>query len=198
MYGGHPHFRLEKGQKACLFRLTWFAAMVAAALVAGAVTCGAAAQEGGLELRLKSESADLLAVATRQEGDAARGAIVFHQPHTVCTKCHAVDGSPSGLGPDLTALPKEMTDGQLVESLLEPSKTIRKGFELVTVATSDGRTLTGLVVESNDQRIVLRDPAQSGQVIAIGRRDIERQSASGTSAMPTGFVNQLASRQQFL
>lgn len=166
--------------------------------VFGAALVSAIGQDVGLEGRLKSQGAAALAVAARAEGDAARGSIVFHQPHTTCTKCHAVDGSPSGLGPDLTSLPKETTDTQLVESLLEPSKAILKGFELVTVVTGDGRTITGLIVESSGQRIVLRDPVQSAQAIAIGRGDIERQSASSTSAMPTGLVNQLASRQQFL
>src|SRR5262249_26320740 len=172
----HLHNKFFLTLRRLILRLT------GASVVFGAALIAAIAQDVGLEGRLKSEAAAALAVAARGEGDAARGAIGFHQPHTTCTKCHAFDGSSSGLGPDLTSLPKETTDAQLVESLLEPSKTIRKGFELVTVAMSDGRTLTGLVVESNDQRIVLRDPAQSGQVIAIGRRDIERQSASGTSA----------------
>jgi putative heme-binding domain-containing protein len=151
-----------------------------------------------LEADLKSEPAESLSAAARKDGDAARGAILFHQPHTTCTKCHAVDGTSNGLGPDLTALPRETTDAQLVESLLQPSKFIRKGFELMTMATSDGRTITGLVVESNDQRIVLRDPAQPAQTITIARGDIVQQSAGNISAMPAGLVNQLSSRQQFL
>src|SRR5204862_6250915 len=43
-----------------------------------------------------------------------------------------------------------------------------------------------------------RDPAQPAQTIPIARSEIGPQSASSTSAMPTGLVNQLSSRQQFL
>ncbi len=168
------------------------------ALALAATSCAAYGQQPGLEANLKAEGLLPLAIAARQDGDAARGAIVFHQPHTTCAKCHAVDGSQTGLGPDLTALQRETTDEQLVESLLEPSKAIRKGFELLTVATTDGRTVIGLVVETNDQRIVLRDPAQPANTITIARGEIERQTASSASAMPAGLVNQLASRQQFL
>ncbi len=168
-----------------------------AALVATAVSL-VTGQEISLESALKGERVDALVAAARSEGDAARGAVVFHQPQTACIKCHAVDGSPTGLGPDLTALPREVTDAELVESLLEPSKAIRKGFELVTVATHDGRAITGLVAGSNERQVVIRDPSQPAQPIVIDRRDIERQSVSGASAMPAGLINQLASRQQFL
>src|SRR5262245_43641322 len=90
--------------------------LTATFVVFGVGLIAATAQEAGLEGRLKSEGAAALAFAAREEGDAARGAITFHQPHTTCAKCHAVDGSPSGLGPDLTSLPKETADAELVES----------------------------------------------------------------------------------
>src|SRR5690242_5235352 len=75
------------------------------------------AQEQPLEFRLKGEGARSLAQAARKDGDAARGAIVFHQPQTTCAKCHVVDGGQLSLGPELTSLPKETTDEHLVESL---------------------------------------------------------------------------------
>jgi putative heme-binding domain-containing protein len=168
------------------------------AIALAAICSHLVAAEPTLEDLLKLEAANSLAAATRKDGDAARGAIVFHQPHTTCTKCHATDGSQNGLGPDLTALPRETTDEQLVEALLEPSKSIRKGFELVTIATVHGRTVTGLVLNTNDKQVVLRDPAQPAQNVTIATADIERQLISATSAMPAGLVNQLTSRQQFL
>src|SRR5205085_951757 len=57
-----------------------------------------AAQDVGLQSSLQAEAPESLAMEGRRDGDAARGAIVFHQPHTACTKCHAVDGSPNSLG----------------------------------------------------------------------------------------------------
>lgn len=163
-----------------------------------ALFSAARAGDFDLESRLKSEVPAVLATAARQEGDAYRGAIVFHPPQTTCTKCHSVDGTEIGLGPDLTALPREMTDESLVESLLDPSKSIRKGFELVTVATLDGRSISGLVVENNAERLVLRESATPGKTIAVTRHEIEKLVTNTTSAMPAGIMNQLASRQQFL
>src|SRR5581483_3770420 len=92
--------------------------------------CGSfSSAEPTLELVLTQEGTSALATAARAHGDAGRGAVLFHRPHVGCTKCHAVDGSPSPLGPDLTRLGKDATDEYLVESVLVPSKVIRQGFE---------------------------------------------------------------------
>src|SRR5439155_11784067 len=86
----------------------------------------------------------------------------------------------------------------LVESLLAPSKVIRKGFETVIVTRTDGRTVTGLLAEERKDTIVLRDSATGGQPVVIAKGDIESRSVGTTSLMPSGLANQLADRQQFL
>ena len=152
-----------------------------------------------LDEELQQASAAELAALVRREGDAARGAIVFFQQQMACGKCHSVgDGKPSPLGPDLATLAKDTRDESLVESVLLPSKVIRKGFESVTVVTSAGKTLSGLVVEQTKDRLVLRDLAREGEVTILPAADIESTNQNPLSIMPAGQVNQLASRQQFL
>ncbi|MFN9040167.1 MAG: hypothetical protein ACK5YO_27980, partial [Planctomyces sp.] len=83
-----------------------------------------------LEQQLLSVSPSQLAAEALQSGDAARGAILFHQPQSLCSRCHSTGQSAvSLLGPDLTALPADTTDAHLVESVLQPSKEIRRGYE---------------------------------------------------------------------
>ena len=92
------------------------------------------AQRPDLEAQLLHEDPAALAKAARAQGDPVRGAVLFHQPHLSCTKCHAAGGrAPSPLGPDLAQPEPGTTDAHLVESVLAPSKVIRKGFETVTV-----------------------------------------------------------------
>ena len=86
----------------------------------------------------------------------------------------------------------------LVESILDPSKMIKKGYETVTISTDDGRTLTGLLGEDRPDAVVLRDPAQDGKPITIPKEQIEERKDGGTSIMPAGLVNNLGTRQQFL
>jgi putative heme-binding domain-containing protein len=154
-----------------------------------------------LEDTLAAEGTQALARQARERGDARRGAILFHQPQAACARCHEGDGGTGTppLGPDLARLDrKETTDEALVESVLFPSRQIRQGFAPVTVATADGRTLTGLVAEEDATRLVLRDAAENGRRVALEKRAIEARAAGKTSLMPAGQVNQLGGRQDFL
>jgi putative heme-binding domain-containing protein len=151
-----------------------------------------------LEQQLQQTSVAQLVKLAREQGDAARGAIVFFQPHMACSKCHAVgDGKTTSLGPDLATL-ADVNDEGLVESVLWPSKLIRKGYESVVVVTTDGRKLSGVVVERTSDRLTIRDVERSGESSTLSSEDIEQVESSAVSIMPAGQVNQLASRQQFL
>ena len=70
-----------------------------------------------------------LAAAARQDGDATRGAIVFYQQYLSCAKCHIAGDDQSLLGPDLSKAGKEATDTYLIESILDPSKAIKQGYQ---------------------------------------------------------------------
>jgi putative heme-binding domain-containing protein len=174
--------------------------LLAVVMVSGADGGPAAGVPGPLDQQLRREGPSALARDARRLGDARRGALVFYQPALTCTKCHVSEraDAPPTLGPDLAALGKGVPDVELVEGVLEPSKAIKKGYEPVTIATDDGRTITGLLAEERPDAVVLRDPGQDGKPVAIARGRIEQQGRGGPSIMPAGLVNSLGSRQQFL
>ena len=159
----------------------------------------AEAPQTALDLRLKGENAVDLAREARASGSPARGAILFYQPQMTCAKCH-VGNETSGLplGPDLALLGAKATGAEVVESILDPSKTIRQGFESVTIATKDGRVVTGLLGSERPLALVIRDLAQDGKPTTILRADIEERKNGGPSLMPAGLVNLLGTRQEFL
>ncbi len=153
---------------------------------------------GTLETRLLTEGPTTLARDARRLGDVRRGASVFYQPSLTCTKCHTSEtGSPS-LGPDLAALGKDVADVYIVESILEPSKVIKKGYETVTLSLEDGRTVTGLLGEDRADAVVIRDPGQDGKGVTVRKDQIEERKDGGASIMPAGLANNLSTRQQFL
>ena len=152
-----------------------------------------------LERQLFAEKADVLARDAQKNGDATRGAIVFYQPYLTCTKCHtAGDETQHPLGPDLARLDRATTPAHLVESVLEPSKVIHKGYEPVTVLLTDGKSISGILIEQKAAGVVLRDVAQEGKVVTIRKDEIEEVALPKTSLMPAGLVNMLGTRQQFL
>lgn len=151
-----------------------------------------------LEQQLNQEAPAELAQLARSQGDPKRGALLFHQPHLACTKCHAVGEGKNPLGPDLTKPEGELDPARLVEAVLTPSKNIRKGYELLVIALEDGRTLTGLLAEDRETELVLRDAAEPGELRTIPKSSIEQQVVGRQSIMPAGLANLTGGRREFL
>ena len=151
-----------------------------------------------MSLAERLASADLkeLAHEAREKGDAIRGAHLFYSQGISCAKCHD-PRQGERLGPDLASKRDGVNDAYLVESVLHPSKSIRKGFEQISVLTDEGLVLTGFKVSDKGEQLILREPA-GGKEIRIDSDAIEETFPSQVSAMPAGLVNQLGSRQQFL
>ena len=118
----------------------------------------------------------------------------------MCSKCHVSEGPETSppLGPDLSALGKNVSGTELVEAILEPSKLIRRGYETITIVTNDGRTTSGLLAEDRPDAVILRDLGQNGKPVTISKNKIDQRDNRGPSLMPVGLANTLTSRQQFL
>lgn len=167
-------------------------------LAIGMLLTSATSHAQFLDAELQRAPLPELVAGARQLGDAARGAVAFHQPSMACGKCHLVGSdNPLTLGPDLSALGPEVSDESIVESVLYPSKVIRKGYESVTVLKPDGQVITGLLVERTEEQLVVRDVARAGESVSIPSEDIEQVKTGELSIMPAGQMNQLTSRQQF-
>jgi putative heme-binding domain-containing protein len=148
-----------------------------------------------LQEQLAAEPVADLTKAVRERGDAGRGAILFFQPFLSCAQCH--DGEAQ-LGPDIAKAGKEATAKHLVESVLFPSKVVKKGYETVVVTTRDERTVSGLLVMETAESLTLLDPAANGKRVTIGKSEIEKRLVGKQSMMPEGLINTLSDRQQFL
>lgn len=121
------------------------------------LVCGLVEPVAGqtLEEQLLAEPLTKLAQAARDQGDAVRGAMVFHHSSLTCVACHSVGDRPNAIGPDLTKLAGTTSDESLVESLLEPSKVIAPAYAMVSVQTSDGLIVSGVPVEDTAEKLVL-------------------------------------------
>ncbi len=133
-------------------------------------------------------------------GDAHRGAMVFAAARSACLSCHRLSDDAAGdlggaVGPELTAIGKQLKPQLLVESLLWPNREVKPEYTSWRVLTADGKTLTGYRQSSNSQQVVLRDPARD-TVVTIPRAEIEEEQAAG-SMMPEGLLASMT-RQQVL
>ena len=151
-----------------------------------------------LEQQLLRQRAASLAAAARSQGDAQRGALLFYQRDVGCATCHAPDEGRPAVGPDLCKPPDNASDVYLVESVLQPSKSIRKGYESIQVVTHEGQTIAGLLAEERPDALVLRKAEGNFELTRIPKDAIDERQTSPVSLMPAGLVNQLSGREQFL
>ena len=166
------------------------------------VVAAAEAVTTPLAERLIAEDRAALVAEIQHAGDPRAGATIFHTRHLTCTQCHVVGEGPALLGPSLAALPpdvpRERVVAHLIDSLLDPSASIRPEYRGVTLLTVDGRSVSGLVVRETDEAVVLREAATAGGEITVRKDDIDERLAATTSLMPGGLVNLLADRKQFI
>ncbi|HET6880265.1 MAG TPA: TIM barrel protein [Pirellulales bacterium] len=119
------------------------------------------------------------------EGDVQRGRALFGS--LGCTKCHGVTlEQPGGGAPNLVGLRRRFTTAYVVESVLLPSKQVADPFRGTTLVLSDGRTLSGLVVNDTDEQLELLLPDAKRATIA--KTEIEERAPSAISPMPSGLV----------
>ncbi len=150
-----------------------------------------------LEEELLNTSLDELVKVAKKRGKARHGKRVFYQSQAACFACHdPPDGAPR-VGPDLS-LAKEtrLTDEELVESILRPSKKIDKEYQQKKILTIDGKVYEGVVVSEDKNLLVLKSPTDP-KPIKIPQDDIEEVADSKVSTMPAGLVRELKSRRDF-
>jgi putative heme-binding domain-containing protein len=130
--------------------------------------------------------AEMTAYFRENIGDPKAGERVFK---SLCAQCHAIHGEGRKLGPDITANGRASFE-QLVSNIFDPSLVIGPAYQTVTVVTEDGRNLTGLIAEDNDQRIVLRLPGDAEEIVP--RNNINYLRESKLSMMPEGIEHSLS------
>jgi putative membrane-bound dehydrogenase-like protein len=123
------------------------------------------------------------------KGNAKRGQPIF-QEH--CAVCHRLFGQGESIGPELTGADRGNLDF-LLTSLVDPSTSIRKEYQSQTLALQDGRILTGLIVDENDQTVTLLNSDRQRTVVP--RSEIEEMKPSEVSLMPEGLLDKLPEPQ---
>jgi putative heme-binding domain-containing protein len=128
------------------------------------------------------------------KGNAERGRDLFFKPGALqCVNCHRVGGTGSTLGPDLSQIGKKSTRGQILESLLEPSKTIEPPYVAYLLETTDGKFYTGLLASKTDKEVVLK--VVGDKEVSVPAAKVERLAPQPKSLMPELLLRDLTAEQ---
>lgn len=128
---------------------------------------------------------ELLARVPWEEGDAARGQLLFQR--RACQQCH---GSSRALGPDLRGAASRFSRDDLFAAIVFPSRDVSPRYQSELIVTRDGQSYSGLVVYEAVDGLVLRD-AQN-RTWRLEAADIEARRRLPTSLMPSGLLKDLA------
>ena len=116
--------------------------------------------------------------------DRDRGRAVFVK---ACANCHRHGDTGGNLGPNLTGAWTNDPD-YFVENLVDPNAVVGPDYQLTTVITDDGRSISGIIAEETPDALMLRTPDGPVTVPAAA---IEERTTSAVSLMPSGILENL-------
>jgi putative heme-binding domain-containing protein len=113
-----------------------------------------------------------------------------------CNQCHVIAGHGVNLGPDLAESVKKMKGIELLRQMIEPSSTIHEDFQMHRFLLTDGRVVTGVIVkETRKHYDVATNLLTPNSLTRVPKQDVELQSASKVSPMPTGLLDVLTKQE---
>jgi putative heme-binding domain-containing protein len=108
----------------------------------------------------------------------------------LCNRCHRFAGSGGAVGPDLTPLARRFGRGDILLSILAPSRIVDDKYRIVTIETTEGQVLSGQIVGDDGKTLtLLPDQLAPEKTVRIANRQIEAQTRSIVSPMPAGLLN---------
>jgi putative membrane-bound dehydrogenase-like protein len=121
-------------------------------------------------------------------GDAKAGKAVFAKAN--CAACHS--GSQA-LGPDLIGVTKRFSRGDLLASILQPSKDVSARYQTTLVETRDGKTYQGIVIYDAVDNLMLQTGAST--TVRIDGASVVSRAVTAQSLMPAGLLDALSDRE---
>ena len=131
---------------------------------------------------------DLIADAL-ESGSLGHGRQIYRRQELLCATCHKNNNIGGLAGPDLTTLGTYMTPNSILESLINPNKDIKQGYETIIVTKTNGEILSGLLHRKTDVATLVR--SANGDIITVPNAELESIDVSPMSLMPSGLVANL-------
>ncbi len=120
--------------------------------------------------------------------DFDRGRRLFGEAS--CFSCHRFANEGGAQGPDLTVASGRFSVRDLLESIVDPSKEISDQYVAITITTTDGKVVTGRIVNYNgDNMMVMTNMLDPNGLASINRKKVESIEKSKVSMMPEGLLD---------
>ena len=104
-----------------------------------------------------------------------------------------MNGTGSTLGPDLSAIGKKYSRAQILDSILDPSRSIDPNYVTYLAETKDGQVHTGLLARKTQTEVVLKNAGDKEIHIPAGK--LAALMPQKTSLMPELLLRDLTAQQ---
>lgn len=122
-------------------------------------------------------------------GSAANGEKLF-KGKGGCIDCHSIFFVGGVVGPDLTKVAERMGQGEIYESVAEPSKKINRDFRAKVITTKDGKKIEGLFRNETAETVQILDKTGSLWTTYF-KKDVQSVENKKESLMPEGLLGKL-------
>ena len=112
-----------------------------------------------------------------------------------CSQCHRLNGIGGSVGPDLSELTKRMNPVKILESIIEPSRSISEAYIMQQFKMSDGKIHIGQVQKETDTLITLQSLSATLAPLRLPKALIDSRKKLNISNMPPGTVNTLEKQE---
>ncbi len=144
--------------------------------------------------RWKVEEAVALADSGISHRNYENGKAMFSA--SLCSNCHTIKGVGGVAGPDLTQLGTRFSYKDMLESIIEPNKTISDQYGATVFFLKEGGSVVGRMISQDDNKyIISQNPFDPGTTREIAKKDVLRTRVSEVSPMLPGMINRLNSEE---
>jgi putative heme-binding domain-containing protein len=123
--------------------------------------------------------------ALKLNGDVEKGLAVFEKS---CAACHKLERKGTQVGADLKAI-REKGPEAVMLNILDPNREINPRFLTYTATTTEGRVITGMILEETPNNLTIRQA--DGVAVPLNRTEIDEIESTGMSYMPEGLESQI-------
>jgi putative heme-binding domain-containing protein len=110
----------------------------------------------------------------------------------LCASCHRIGEDGTRIGPELTGAGKNGIRYYL-ENIVDPDAVIGADFQMTSIDTKGGDTVSGLVIKETPSAVTIRTTVAE---IVVPGVDIASRGTSEKSLMPEGLLESLNDREQ--
>jgi putative heme-binding domain-containing protein len=111
---------------------------------------------------------------------------------SLCVKCHSMNGQGGISGPNLTNVGTRFSYKDMLESIIEPNKTISDQFASTVFYLKDGSSVVGKMINEDEKNYFIgQNPFAMHVVKEVAKKNVIRKRLSKESFMMSGLINRL-------